>query len=419
MRPQEPRPFAALPGGFAPLGYRDYLLFWVGFLVSNTGRWAEMTAALWLVAEMSDSPILLGGIGLARAVPAILLSPFAGVVADRVDQRRLLLITQSTSMVFSGLIGVLILSGRVELWQIFLQLAIVSCIQPFDVAARQTLFPRLVPRTELSNSVTLTIAAARLAKSIGPALGGIAIAAFGEAVPYLLNALSFLALLFAVAAMHPVPAVRIERGVSFLGELREGFDEVRRTPLISGIMQLEAVFGLLQMNEVMITIVSRDVLGLGPEGLGLLLSAPAIGAVIGVAALVLVGTVRRQGLFALISVVIYAGVMLVVATSSTVPVTFIALAFGGLLDSWVTVTRHSILQMTAPGEMRGRIMANMSVVSAGATPLSQVQSGVLTSLVGASPAIALAAVALASVSGAIAARNPVLWRFENRSEQAA
>jgi hypothetical protein len=269
----------------------------------------------------------------------------------------------------------------------------------------------------LPNAVTLTIAAARTAKFVGPAIGGLAIAAFGEAVPYLLNAVSFLGLMFAVLAMRPTRQERAGARASFVSELRAGFAEVRRTPIISGIMQLEAVFGVLQVNEVMITIVARSILGLGPEGLGLLLAAPAFGSVAGVVALVAVGQVRRVGRFAVISLAVYAAAMLAIATSLAVALTFIALAATGLLDAWITVVRHSILQLAAPGEMRGRVMANMNVVASGVAPLSQVQSGVLTGLLGPSPAIVAAAITLVSVSTVIVVRNRVVWTFEHRRDE--
>jgi MFS family permease len=407
------RRFSVLRGSLRPLSFHNYLLFWIGFVASNTGRWIEMTGSLWLVSELTDSPVLLGGIGLARAVPAILLSPVAGVVADRVDQRRLLLLTQATSLLLSFSLGVLILTGAVQVWMIYLQLSVQSCVQPFDLAGRQTLFPRLVPRSELSNAVTLTVTAARLAKFIGPVIAGVALAALGEAAPYLLNTVSFLALMLAVLAMRDIPPLLVRATQTFSADLREGVDEIRRTPLVSGIVQLEAVFGLLQVNQVMITIVARDVLGVGPEGLGMLLAAPALGAMTGMLTLVMFGTTRRQGRFATVSVAAYAAMMLVIANSLVFTLTFVALATTGLLDSWVTVARLSILQLSVPPTVRGRVVANVAVVSSGVSSISQLQTGVLTAILGILPAIVGSAVALTAISTILAFRNRTLWRFES------
>lgn len=400
-----------LPGGLGAFASRDFTLFWIGFAVSNTGRWVELTGALWIVSSLTDSPILLGGLGIARAVPAILLSPVAGVVADRFDQRRLLIVTQGASLVLSVALALSILAGSVAIWQVYLQLAIQSCVQPFDAAARQTLFPRLVPTHQLPSAVTLTVAAARTAKFVGPLLGGVLIASVGLAAPYAANAASFLVLIGAVLVMRPVPVAHVARARSFVGDLREGLAEIRGAPLLRGVFQLETVFGLFQVNEVMITIVARDVLGLGPEGLGTLLAAPAIGSLVGVGALVVAGPVRHLGRIAVVAVLVYAAVMLVVAGSTLVMLTALALAATGLLDSLVTVVRHSVLQLAAPGEKRGRIVANMAVISNGVTPLSQVQTGILAGVLGPPLGIAVAAVALASTSALVAGRNRTLWSY--------
>ncbi len=399
------------PGTLAAFESRDFRLFWVGFVVSNTGRWVEMTAALWIVSSLTDSPIVLGGLGIARALPALALSPVAGVVADRFDQRRLVMLTQTMSLVLSLALASSILAGTVAIWQIYLQLALQSCVQPFDVAARQALFPRLVPRERLSDAVTLTVAAARTAKFVGPVIGGIVIATVGIAAPYLLNAASFVVLILAAFLIRPVAMIRPTAVPSFVGELRAGFDEIRRAPLIRGIFQLEAVFGLFQVNDVMITIVARDVLDLGPAGLGLLLATPALGALLGIGGLVLAGPIRRQGQVAVGAVLAYSTVMLLIAGSPFAVATGVALASTGLLDSLVTVVRHSVLQLAAPAQKRGRIMANMAVVSNGVAPLSQVQTGLLTSILGPSLGIAAAAVALATCSGLVALRNRSLWVF--------
>jgi MFS family permease len=394
-----------------PFGYRDYLLYWIGFATSNTGRWIELTGALWLVYDLTGSPTLLGLVGLARAAPAFALSPIAGVVADRVDQRRLLFVTQVISLILSLGLGLLVLSGRVEVWHLYAQLALQAAIQPFDAAARQALFPRLVPRAILAQAVTVTVMAGRTAKFVGPALGGIAISQLGVASPYLLNAASFLVLMLAIVAMRPLVAMPARSGSSFAGELVEGFRYIRSAPVLSGILMLEVVFGLLQMNEVMITLVARGVLGVGPEGLGLLLAAPALGALLGIATLIVLGPARRPGRFVVTVVVIYVGVLLVVAASPIFGLTFIALGVTGYLDSVITVTRHSILQLAAPPEMRGRVMANMGTVTNGVGPLAQVQSGALVGALGVPLAIAVSSGALLVATVVTARANAAMWAF--------
>jgi MFS family permease len=135
-----------LPVNLAPLSHLNFAQFFVGFAVTNAGKWIEQTGAVWLVYELTGSPALLGLLGVAKAVPAVILGPIAGVVVDRVDQRKLLLLTQGLGLVASLALGLLIASGQVQLWQIYLQVAVQSGIMAFDAPVRQALFPRLVPR---------------------------------------------------------------------------------------------------------------------------------------------------------------------------------------------------------------------------------------------------------------------------------
>ena len=407
-----------LPPSLAPLAIRNYLLYWIGFATSNTGRWIELTGALWLVAGLANSPILLGLLGIVRAVPAIVLSPIAGVIVDRVDQRRMLFVTQGVSLVLSLAIGVLVITGRIELWHLYVQMGLQSALQAFDAAVRQALFPRLVPRELLSHAVTLTITAGRTAKFVGPAIGGLAIAGLGVAAPFFLNAASFLMLMGAVVAMRGIEGRILRVRDAFLIELQEGFRYIRSSPVLSGVLKLEIAFGVLQMNEVMITIVAREILRTGPEGLGLLLSAPALGSLVGVAAFLTFGHRRHQGRFVIVCLAAYVATLPVVALSVTFAITFVALAVVGFLDSLVTVTRHSMMQLTAPPAMRGRVMANMGTVTNGIGPLAQAQSGALAALLGPPLAIVVAAAGLASTTVLIVRSTPSLWAFETEAADA-
>lgn len=395
----------------APLGHRNFALYWVGHAGSNTGRWIELTGAVWLVFELTHSPVLLGLLGLARAVPALTLSPIAGVIVDRVDQRRLLGVTQALGLVASLALGSLVITGTVELWHVYVQVALQAAINTFDAAVRQALFPRLVTRTLLPEAVTLSTVADRLSQLVGPAVGGFAIAGLGEAAPFLLNAATFLALIAAVLGMRDIVPRTAAAGSSFRGELTEGLRHVLAVPVLSGLLRLEVVFGFLQMNAVMITLVGRGVLEVGPEGLGGLLAAPALGSVIGIALLLVLGHTRRQGRFIVGCAFAYAAALVAFAVSREYTLSFAALALSGLWDALMTVTRHSVLQLAAPGHMRGRVMANMRTVTGGVGPLAQTQSGILADAIGPPLAVVAAAAALAIAAGVTARANPALWSF--------
>jgi MFS family permease len=407
----DPQPAYRLRGNLAPFGYRNYALYWVGLATTRSGRAIEDLGAVWLVYQLTGSPALLGILGLARAVPAIVLGPIAGVVSDRVDQRRLLFVTQGLGLVASLVLGLLIALGRVEFWYVYVQVAIQAAIDVFDGAARQALFPRLVQRRHLSEAVTMSSTAARMSTLIGPAVGGVAIANLGEASPFLLNAATFLGLMAALAAMRRIAPIERTGVASFRLDLSEGFRHIRSAPLLSGLLKLEFVFGILQVNSVIITIVGREVLGVGPEGLGALLSAPALGALIGLAIVLAFGQAKRQGRLVITCMLAYAAALLVFAVSGNFLLSFGAIAAMGLLDSLSTVTRHSVMQLASPSHLRGRVMGNMGTVTRGTTPLAQLESGVVSGALGGPLALVAAAGVLAVAATYMGRTNQALWEF--------
>jgi MFS family permease len=408
---QEPTAFADLPRSLAPLGYRDFGLFWIGHTVSHTGKWIELTGAVWLVSELTSSLVLLGLLGIARALPAVALSPIAGVIADRVDQRRLLFATQGLGLVSSLALGVLIATGHVQLWHVYVQVTVQAAITAFDAVARLTLFPRLVSRSQIGNAVTLHATASRSSELIGPAIGGVAIASLGTAAPFFLNAATFTALMAALVVMHRLVRNQPHAGSSLRTELTDGLRHMIRQPILSGLLQLEIAFGLLQMNAVMITIVSLNILDTGPEGLGGLLSAPALGALVGVGLLLGVGQARRQGRFVMLCSFAYAGALIAFALARAYWIAFGVLVAVGLIDTLMTVTRQSIMQLAAPSGMRGRVMANMRTVTGGMSQLANTQSGILAAALGPAAAIAVAGGALALAATGLARGNRALWAF--------
>ena len=393
------------------MGYRNFFLYWVGFLLSNSGRWAEVTGALWLVYELSDSPVLVGLLGVMRALPALLVGPMGGVLADRVDQRRLMMATQAVTAGLSLLLVLLVVTGRVELWHVYVQVALQASVHTFDQAARQSLFPRLVPRRLLPEAVTLSAMAGRSSMLIGPAVGGLLIGAAGEASPFLVNAFLDLALIAAAALITGVvPRAPVE-GSSMRSELVAGFRHVADVPILRALLSLEVVYHLFHLNGAMIAIMARERFGVGPEGLGGLLAAPALGALVGVVTLLAVGLVKRQGRFNIVCSFIYAGALVAFALAPSYPIAVVILVGVGMLDSLVGVGRQSIIQLVTPGRMRGRTMANTRMVTGTSGELAQTQSGLLAGLFGASTALTIAAGTLTAGAVVVARLSPELWNF--------
>lgn len=408
-----------LPRGLEPLRVRNFALYWLGFVVSNSGRWVELTGSLWLVYELTDSPLLLGMLGITRALPSIVLSPVAGVLVDRLDQRRVLLITQSSALAASLVLGVLVASGSVEVWHLFLQIAVQSAIHALDAAARQALFPTLISRAFLPEAVTLSVTAGRSAKFVGPIIGGVAIFSGGVAAPYLVNAASSTVLIGAVWMMSNRPLPSSHPRFTFRQDLKDGFGEILGKPVMSGLFKLEVVFSLFQMNEVMITIIAREVLSVGPAGLGGLLAAPALGSLGGIGSLIAFGQPRKQGRFAVLCTLVYAATLILVAVSGNYLMTAVALSVTGFVDALLTITRHSMMQLAVPQHMRGRVMANMATVVNGLGPLSQTQSGLLAGLLGSPLAIGISAGVVGAATAFVGRSSPALWEFRRPSTAGA
>jgi MFS family permease len=412
-------PRFTFPRGFAPLGYPGFAIYWFGYLSANTGKWAEQTGAVWLAYELTSSPAAVGLLGLVRAIPAIILFPIAGVIADRVDQRRILFATQGLSLLASATLTFLVATGRVEIWHLYLQVALQSAFLAVDNSARQALFPRLVPRDALVGAVTLQSTAAFTSSVIGPVVGGVAITTLGDAAPFACNALTNVVLMAAVLQIRDV-APRVQAAAaSFRAELLEGFRYLLREPVLGAVLKMQAVFSIFHINPVNIAIIAREVLGVGADGLGLLLAADSLGGLVGMAVLLTKGAGPHQGRVLVLGTVAYAICVALLAVASTFLVGFLVLTAVGVFEAVVAVTRNSAMQLVAPGQLRGRVMANFGMITRGVSPLSQAQSGFLADIAGAPVAVLVAAVAIAINAAFYARRGQPVWTFASPTTDTA
>jgi MFS family permease len=399
------------PPGLAPLGHRNYALYWVGQLVSMSGTWIELTATSWLLYQLTDSPLLLGLNGVFRAGPIFAFALIGGTVADRVERRRLLLITQSASVATSLLLGVLVVTGHVVFWHVYLVSLLNATIAAFDAPGRQSLFPTLVPRGELQNAITLNAMLFQTGQLVGPAIAGVLIARVSIAAPFFVNAVSYFAIIGALLAMRIPPIVsRGPRG-SIRGELVGGLRYVRASAILPLVLAIEATLSVFGHNQALMTIFARDVLGAGAEGLGLLLSSIGAGAIAGMVLLILVGDIRRKGAFMLASGALYALTLLVFAWSRSFQLSVAVLVLLGFADATWGTMRNAIAQLAAGDAYRGRVMSLIVIVSRGLTSASQIETGVATSLLGAPGAATIGALAIGGVMAAAATRAKALRNF--------
>ncbi len=401
-----------LPPGLAPLRERNYALYWFGQATSMIGTWIELTTTSWLLYQLTDSAILLGLGGLARGGPVILFAVFGGAVADRVQRHRLLLVTQSLQVVSSLVLGTLVLTGAVRFWHIYLVSVANATIASFDVPARQSLFPTLVPRAQLQNAVTLNSIIFRLSTLIGPAVAGVLIATYSVSLPYFVNAVSYFAIIGALLLMRLPPAVertRVSIGADALGGIRYALGN----RVLPALLIIEACVSVFGSNQALYTIFARDVLLAGATGLGLLLSSIGAGAILGMIALVVVGDIRRKGAFMIGAGLVYAASLIAFAWSRSLPLSMGILFLLGCADSIWGAMRNTIAQLVTSDAYRGRVMSLIVIVSRGVTQFSQLETGAAVSIAGPTAAATFGGAMVVVAVLAAAARAPRLRGFRS------
>ncbi len=398
--------------GLAPLRYRDFALYFTGLTVSSCGTWLETTLTAWLLYDITGSPLLLGIGGALRALPTFALGLLSGAIADRTDRRRLLLVTQGGSALAFLALGIVAAAGAVQVWQIYLATVVNATLQTFDAPARRAMYTTLVPRSQMQNAITLNAAVFRIARFVGPSLAGILIVTLGPAAGYLVNAASFLGIIVALLLMRVPPLADRDRG-SLWAETIEGVRYTLGTRVLTHLLALESIHSLFGANTALVTIVAKDVLHVGPEGLGLLLSALGLGALAGSAALVMTGEVERKGTSLVLSGYAYAAVFAVFALSRSFELSAAALMAVGFADTWWATMRNAIFQLQAHEAYRGRTLSAFLLVGRGMAQLSQLQSGVTVEALGAPAAGLTGAVLVASAITAVGARNDEVRRFRD------
>lgn len=381
--------------GLDALRSRNYVLYFSGNFVSQAGNWVEQTAVAWVLYQLTDSAVLLGLSGLARAVPTLALALVGGAVADRLPRRKLLYFTESSMLVASLTIGFLAWSGRLEYWHLYVLSFVNGTLSAFSVPARQALFAGLVPKTSVQSAVTLNAVAVRAGALLGPSIGGAALAYGGHALPFFVNAASFLAMLFALMGMKlsmtSVPA----RNSTLWHGMTDGLRFVWQHAPLRAALGLEVIGGLFGHNVTLITIIARDVIGTDAQGLGWLLSALGAGAMVSMA-YVIASPVERHMRVILYAGAIYALFLAAFAVSHWLWLSALLLFLLGTSDGVWGVSRNTLAQTLVPDALRGRVMSVVVITTRGTAPLGRLQAGFLAELIGAPAAMVLGAAVIAA-----------------------
>ena len=383
---------AARQGTFASLKIRDYGLLWWGMVVSNIGTWMQMVAQGYLVYQLTHSPFALGLVGFVRAVPVFAFSLLAGVVADRVDRRYLLILTQSLAAVFALILGILTSTGVVTVWMIMVLSFCSAAVASFDNPTRQALVPDIVGKEYIANAVALQSAAFNGTGILGPSLAGLALGFIGIAACFYINAISFLAVIVALFLMRPVPN-RTQRKQTMFQNLREGFGYVRGNRTVAALLTLICLVGLLgRPYTQLMPAVQRDVLHVGATGLGVLMAFSSIGALVGALAIASLSNFSHRGLMLTITVAAFGASLIAFASSRIFPLSLGLLLIVGGGATMSMSTTNMLIQLNVPAEFRGRIMSMYTMIAMGAMPLGSMILGSVASFIGVPETLALGGV---------------------------
>jgi len=384
------------------LYHRRFRLLWLGLLISIAGTQMQTWALFWHIRTLTDLPIALGGVGLARILPVIIFSLVGGAMADVVNRRRLLLVTQSAMTLLALLLAWLTLRGSITLWQIYALTAMQAMTAAFDIPARQALVPNLVPARDLPNAFSLTSIAFQTGAIIGPAMSGLVIAYWGQSYTYLINALSYLAVIVALLLMGPVAqqADPERRSNVSLASIKEGIQFILSQPIILGSMLLDFFATFFSSANTLMPLYARDVLGVGVVAYGWLSAAQSIGAVLAALVASQVEHFRRQGVILLGSVVAFGLATILFGLARSFLVAMLALALVGAADSISMIIRNTIRQIQTPDYIRGRMTSVTQIFFMGGPQLGEIEAGVVAQLF---------SVPFAIISGGVGCLLAVAW----------
>ncbi|GAC1644145.1 MAG: MFS transporter [Herpetosiphon sp.] len=381
-----------LSSSFVALRYRNFRLLWIGQLISMIGSMMQNVAILWqisLLVSPAQKGLALGLVGLMRLGPIIVLSLISGVVADVLDRRKVMLITQCCLALLAVVLAVATFSGLRAAWPIYLLTALSSGVATFDGPARQSLIPSLVPAKHFANAISLNTLMFQFAAMLGPAIGGILLGTLGIGWIYAFNAASFLAVIIGLLLMHDLPArppatAENPHPQVSLRAAVDGLSFVMNNPLIRATMLLDFFATFFSSATALLPIFAQDILHVGARGYGWLAAAPSFGAFIsGLAMLRAADRIKRRGWVLLASVLVYGVATVIFGVSRIFWLTFASLALTGAADTVSMVLRNVVRQLTTPDELRGRMTSVNMIFFMGGPQLGELEAGVVATAFGA------------------------------------
>ncbi len=396
---------------FPALQYRDFRLLWIGQLISQIGTQMQMVAINWHIYDLTGSAVMLGLIGLVRVVPIIVFSLAGGVFADAHDRRRVMLVTQSLMMLFAAILGLATGTGMISALVIYAVAATIAATAAFDSPARQALAPNLVRKEHLTNALSLNNIMMQVAAITGPGLAGFLIAGLGVGAVYWINAVSFIAVLVALWLMRTPTQQNLGAARATSSALTEGVRFVFSSKIITATMLLDFLATFFSSASALLPIFAKEILRVGPEGLGILYAAESVGAVIAGVVMARAGNVKRQGAVLLAAIASYGLATAFYGASQLFVLSFFLLALVGASDTVSTILRNTIRQLATPDHLRGRMTSVNMIFFMGGPQLGNLEAGLVAAAFGAPFAVISGGVATVILVALIAWRAPQLRNY--------
>ncbi|HEX3745300.1 MAG TPA: MFS transporter [Bryobacteraceae bacterium] len=379
-----------LPATLRALQYRNFQLFFSGQLISLIGTWMQNLAQPWLVYRISGSMVLLGGITFSSQIPIFIFSPLGGIVADRYSRHRVVIATQTLSMLLALVLAALTLSNRVQIWHIFVLSALLGAVNAFDIPARQAFIVEMVGKADLMNAIALNSSMFNASRVVGPAIAGILVAAIGEGWCFFANGVSYIAVLVGLLMMRVAPRARLVSQASPLANIAEGFRFVFRSRAIHSLLVLLGIVSVTGMPyQVLMPVFADRIVHGGAQTLGWLTGSAGMGALLAALLLASRETLKGLSLWVAIATAAFGAGLIVFAISHTLlfsSLISVPVGFALMLQMGST---NTLIQSMVPDELRGRLMGVYSMVLMGLAPIGGLAAGLVADRIGAPWTVAI------------------------------
>jgi len=401
----EPEQPQGLLRAFVALRHRNYRYYWFGQMVSLIGTWMQTTGLAWLVLLLTNSAWELGLVGAIQFLPVLLFAIFGGVFADRWPKRNVLLVTQSGAMVLAVILWALIATNLIQMWEVYVLALLLGLTNALDMPARQAFVVEMVGRVDLPNAVALNSSSFNLARILGPGIAGLIIAISGVTALFLLNAVSFIAvigglIMIRTSELYAAPKLdKADGRMKTWQSLREGIVYIRQTPSVKLIILLIGAISLFGINfNVVLPLFATQVLNAGPAGFGFISSAFGIGSLFS-ALWIAWGNKQPSIRRMLISMISFCSLLLLFALSRNYPLSLVLIAAVGFSQIAFSALANTAIQSVTPDHLRGRVMSVYMAFFAGSTPIGNLLVGGLTVLM--DPSLMLLVCAILALGSAV------------------